>query len=248
MPPGIGQLFMRQTQYRYLEPSDQRRGLPQPPLEVSYNETQTAIDLPTPADLPEYEILLKTAIENRRSRRRYSSDPLDLSELSFLLWCTQGVKETVERYATLRTVPSAGARHALETYLLVNNVEGLQPGLYRFLAIQHKLLELSHEAGLADQFTQACWDQSQVKRSAVAFFWVAVPYRMTWRYGERGYRYLHLDAGHVCQNLYLSAEAVGAGVCAIAAFHDEALNDLLGLDGEQQFVLYLATVGKTNGR
>lgn len=83
-----------------------------------------------------------------------------------------------------------------------------------------------------------------VKNSAVTFFWAAVTYRMGWRYGERGYRYLFLDAGHVCQNLYLAAEAVGCGVCAIAAFEDDTLNQLLGLDGVEQFAVYVATAGR----
>jgi SagB-type dehydrogenase family enzyme len=67
---------------------------------------------------------------------------------------------------------------------------------------------------------------------------------MKWRYGERGYRYMHLDAGHVCQNLYLSAESIDCGVCAIAAFQDEEINSVLGIDGEEEFVIYVATVGK----
>lgn len=244
MTLGIGQQFMRETQYQYLGASDQRKGLPQPPLELSYDKARPVIDLPLPADLPAYELDLRSTIENRRSVRRYSRDSLTLEELSFLLWCTQGVKEIIDTHAALRTVPSAGARHAFETYLLVNNVEGLEAGLYRFLAIEHKLLQMNTLAGLADAITDACLHQSHVKKSAVTFFWSADPYRMTWRYGERGFRYLHLDAGHVCQNLYLSAAAIGAGVCAIAAFEDEALNRLLGLDGEEQFVIYLATVGK----
>jgi SagB-type dehydrogenase family enzyme len=244
MTDGIGQAFMEQTQYKYLRPSDQSKRLPQPPLELAYNKARPVIDLPAPASLPDYPLDLRTAIENRRSVREYAPRPLSLEELSFLLWCTQGVKETVDTYATLRTVPSAGARHAFETYLLVNDVEALSSGLYRFLALEHKLVEEKREAGLADKLTAACLDQPYVKRSAVTFFWVAVVYRMAWRYGQRGYRYLHLDAGHVCQNLYLAAQAVGAGVCAIAAFQDQELNDLLGLDGEEQFVVYLATVGK----
>jgi SagB-type dehydrogenase family enzyme len=239
-----GKEFMKKTQYRYLPTSNQKRGLPQPPLELDYDESQAIIDLLAPSQLPAYEFNLRAAIENRRSVRRYTEQPLTLEELSFLLWCTQGVKEVVDTYATLRTVPSAGARHAFETYLLVNNVEGLEPGLYRYLALSHKLLEMKHEPGLADRFAEACLDQTYVKRSAVTVFWTAVPYRMAWRYGERGYRYLHLDAGHVCQNLYLSAEAIGAGVCAIAAFEDEPLNALLDLDGIEQFVIYLASVGK----
>jgi SagB-type dehydrogenase family enzyme len=239
-----GRQFMKETMYRYLETSDQRKGLPQPLLELGHDEEQPVIELPAPADLPTYPCDLKALVESRRSARRYTGQALTLDELSFLLWCTQGVKETVDRHATLRTVPSAGARHAFETYLLVNNVEGLTPGLYRFLALSHQLVQIKAEAGLADRMAQACLDQSHVKRSAVTFFWVAVPYRMTWRYDERGYRYLHLDAGHVCQNLYLAAEALGAGVCAIAAFEDETLNRLLEIDGEEQFVIYLATVGR----
>jgi SagB-type dehydrogenase family enzyme len=144
----------------------------------------------------------------------------------------------------MRTVPSAGARHAFETYLLLNNVEGLPPGLYRYLAIERRLLQLNLDPTMADQITDACWRQRMVKKSAVTFIWVAIKYRMVWRYGERGYRYLHLDAGHVCQNLYLAAEAIDCGVCAIAAFQDEELNRLLELDGEEEFAIYLATVGK----
>jgi SagB-type dehydrogenase family enzyme len=244
MGKGIGREFMERTQYRYLDPSDQRKGLAQPPLELGHDTVNPIVDLPAPTDLPPYEFDLRTAIENRRSARRYTDHALTLEELSFLLWCTQGVKESIDTYATLRTVPSAGARHAFETYLLINHVDGLLAGLYRFLAISHRLMEVNTEAGLADKLTKACLEQSQVKSSAVTFFWTAVAYRMAWRYGERGYRYLHLDAGHVCQNLYLAAEALDAGVCAIAAFQDEALNQLLDLDGEEQFVIYLATVGK----
>jgi SagB-type dehydrogenase family enzyme len=132
----------------------------------------------------------------------------------------------------------------LETYLLINNVEGLEPGLYRFLAIGHKLLELDIETDLAKPITEACLGQDFVKKSAVTFIWVAVAYRMKWRYGERGYRYLHLDAGHVCQNLYLSAEAIDCGVCAIGAFLDDNMNELLNIDGEEEFVIYIATLGK----
>ncbi len=244
MPLSIGPEFMHKTQYRYLARSDQSQGVTQPPLQLPFDSSRSLIDLPAPSELPTFGFDLRTAIETRRSLRQYAERPLTLDELSFLLWCTQGVKETVDTYATLRTVPSAGARHAFETYLLVNNVATLQAGLYRYLALEHKLVVDSLEAKLADAAVKACLDQPYVKRSAVTFIWTAVAYRMTWRYGQRGYRYLHLDAGHVCQNLYLAAQAIGAGVCAIAAFDDEALNELLGLDGVEQFAIYVATVGK----
>jgi SagB-type dehydrogenase family enzyme len=241
---GIGQRFMLETQPRFLEVSDQNKGLPQPPLQLDYDRTKPLVDLPSPSDIVVNGIDLRRAIEQRRSVRRYSRRPLALAELSFLLWCIQGVKGATDRPATFRTVPSAGARHAFETYLLINNVEGLAPGLFRFLAIEHRLVEIDLSPDLPDRMVEACWRQRFVKTSAATFIWTAVTYRMTWRYGERGYRYLHLDAGHVCQNLYLAAEAVGCGVCAIAAFDDDAVNHMLGLDGEEQFAIYLATVGK----
>ncbi len=241
---GIGKEFIEKTRYEYLEESDQNRGLPQPPLELPYEKTRRVIDLPAPSKVDVGFYDLRKAIEGRRSVRAYSKDPLTLEELSWLLYCTQGVKEVIGRPATLRNVPSAGARHAFETYLLANRIEGLKPGLYRFLAIEHKLVEVNLEGGVDDRVTAAAYRQGMVKNSAVTFIWVAVRYRMYWRYVERGYRYLHLDAGHVCQNLYLAAEATGCGACAIGAFFDEEINELLGLDGEEQFVIYMATVGK----
>ena len=241
---GIGKEFMEKTQYRYLGRPDQSMGYPNPPLELGAEDTGRIIDLPQPEDVQVHDIGLRRAIEKRTSIRNYSREPLSLEELSYLLWCTQGVKEVVRDVATFRTVPSAGARHALETYILANNVQGLEKGLYRFLPIEHKLAEINMGKDIANQIGHACLDQPFVKTSAATFIWTAVPYRMAWRYGQRGYRYLHLDAGHVCQNLYLSASSVGCGVCAIAAFLDEELNPALGIDGENEFAIYVATVGK----
>ena len=187
---------------------------------------------------------LRTAVESRRTIRAYSEAPLSLDETAYLLWVSQGVKRVSKRPSTARTVPSAGARHAFETYLLVNRVEGLNSGLYRYAAIEHGLLRLDAPADIAERIAHACLDQSQVTGSAATFIWAAVVERMYWRYVERGYRYLHLDAGHVCQNLALGAEQVGCGICPIAAFDDELLNETLGLDGETMFVVYLATAGK----
>ncbi|MDR3577629.1 MAG: SagB/ThcOx family dehydrogenase [Anaerolineaceae bacterium] len=244
MPNSIGQEFIRQTRKLEQPPSPQDLGVPQPPLELPYPPDARQILLPPVHETHIPAIDLLTAIEARRTRRKYSSQPISLAELSFLLWCVQGVKRVSPRPATLRTVPSAGARHAFETYLLVSRVEGLQPGLYRYLAIEHSLIELDLSAELSEQIIHACLEQKQVRNAAVTFMWIAVLERMTWRYGERGYRYLHLDAGHVCQNLYLAAEAIDSGVCAIGAFDEEQLNHLLKLDGEQLFAIYLASLGK----
>ena len=200
--------------------------------------------MPSAAEFSDIDISLRKAIEIRKTLRKYSSTPLTLKELSFLLWATQGVKKVTDRPVTIRTVPSAGARHAFESYLLINHAEGLEPGLYRYIALKHSLLLEKSGSTLAARLTAACADQVQVLNSAVTFFWAAVVERMFWRYDERGYRYLHLDAGHVCQNLYLAAEAINAGVCAIAAYDDDKVNKVLGLDGVGEFAIYIASLGK----
>lgn len=245
MSRGIGKEFMEKTKYQYLEESDQDKGLPQPPLELGYDPNVGLINLPSAENIKVKNVDLREAIENRKSLRKYADQSLTLEELSYLLWCTQGVKQVVSRPATLRNVPSAGARHAFETYLLINKVEGIEPGLYRYIALSHKLLKINLEADIADRVSDSCLRQDFIKKSAVTFIWSADIYRMKWRYGERGYRYIHLDAGHVCQNLYLSAQNIDSGVCAIAAFDDDEINGILNLDGENQFVVYVATVGKS---
>lgn len=235
---------MEETKYKYAVESDQQKGLKQPPLQLEYSSDSNIIDLPEPKNIEIHSISLREAIENRKSLRKYSNQALTLEELSYLLWCTQGVKQVVSRPATIRTVPSAGARHAFETYLMINNVEGIKSGLYRFLAIEHKLIEVDLSDEIGSKVNDACFNQPMMEPSAVTFVWIAVAYRMKWRYGERSYRYYHLDAGHVCQNLYLAAEDIDSGVCAIAAFDDEKINNALNLDGLEQFTVYIATVGK----
>lgn len=239
---GIGREFIEKTKYKYLRESDQTKNLSQPTLEQIAEENKEIIELPHPKDV-QVDIKLVEAMEKRRSLRRYSDKPLTLEELSFLLWCTQGVKEKYQN-VTFRMVPSAGARHAFETYILVNNVKGLNSGLYRYLALDHKLQEVEMSAEIADKLVDACLGQVFIKNSAVTFIWVAVPYRMTWRYSERGYRYMFLDAGHVGQNLYLAAEGIDCGACVIGAYDDDAVNNLLGFDGKELFVIYMASVGK----
>lgn len=241
---GIGRDFMEGTKYHNMGKSGHRLRMAPPPVELAWDRKRTPIRLPAPKQGTLGALSVREAIEQRRSVREYSRTPLDLDELSYLLWCTQGVQRTSAGGQTMRTVPSAGARHAFETLLCVNNVAGLRPGLYRFLALDHVLVEENLETDFATRLVEACLGQDFVRTCAVTFIWIADVYRMTYRYGERGYRYLHLDAGHVCQNLYLAAEAIGCGACAIAAFEDDDVNRVLALDGERQFAIYLGTVGK----
>ncbi|MCE7744175.1 MAG: SagB/ThcOx family dehydrogenase [Candidatus Heimdallarchaeota archaeon] len=243
MKKGIGQEFMEKTKYKYLEESDQRKKVKNPPLQTAYDKNKKLIDLPAPDKINVPSLDLRKAIEDRVSVRKYSTEALTLNELAWLLWATQGIKEISEIY-TKRIVPSAGARHAFETYLLINKVEGLKPGIYRYLALEHKLVEINLAEDIGERVAEGAYGQKMVKAGAVSFIWVAIPYRIAWRYGQRSYRYLHLDIGHVAQNLYLAVENINSGCCAIAAFYDEQMNDILGIDGEEQFVIYMASLGK----
>ena len=240
----IGQEFMRRTQPFYVNQTDQMAGKVQPLLELEIPEKADLIALPKAEDIHFKEMDVRSAIDNRVSVRRYADSMLSLEELAYLLWCTQGVKQITARPVTMRTVPSAGARHAFETYLLIKRVDSLEPGLYRYVATQHALIKLDTSSSIHEKISAACFSQKMVDNSAVTFIWVAILERMQWRYGERGYRYLHLDAGHVCQNLYLAGEAIDVGVCAIAAFEDKDLNTSLSLDGKEKFAIYLASTGK----
>lgn len=245
MTESIGGRFMGETRYEAMEKTDQEQGRPQPPLawDPPFSQTEE-IALPDPQRLELGTAGFRALVASRQSLRSYSSAALSLEELSFLLWSTQGVKRVVPGKATFRTVPSAGARHPFETALLVHRVTDLAEGLYWYVATAHRIARLDAPPDIDRRISEACLGQPLVAASAATFIWIADAYRTTWRYGERGYRYLHLDAGHICQNLYLAAESIGAGACAIGAFSDEQANETLRLDGVERFVIYLAAVGK----
>ena len=226
--------------------TDQQKGLPRPPVELPFDPDAALIDLVAPEQFTIGDMPLRQVIAQRTSKRTYTDRPLTLEELSFLCWATQGVRaveKTNDGIITRRTVPSGGARHPFETYLLVSRVDGIEPGLYRYLPLEHKLLPMDRKVTAA-QIAEACCGQSFVGEGAVIFIWSVIPYRMEWRYTTRAAKTIALDAGHVCQNLYLAAESIGAGTCAIAAYYQDEMDKLLGMDGEEEFVIYAAPVGK----
>jgi len=225
--------------------SDQRKGIPQPPLEKSFDSDAKLYNLVSPDKISLGNAPLKEIIEKRRSRRKFKNIPLTIEELSFLLWTTQGVKEVIKNgYATLRTVPSAGARHPLETYLAVHNIENLPKALYRYLPIEHKLLFIKEVEDLSEKVIDACLGQRFTGECAVTFIWTAIPYRTEWRYSTVSHKVILLDAGHVCQNLYLASEAIGCGTCAIGAYDQKKMDELIGVDGYDELTVYVAPVGK----
>jgi len=226
--------------------TDQSRGLPPPPLQAPCPPDAVRIDLPDGrealaglAKMPVGE-----AIARRESVRHFQAVPLAMEELAALLWATQGVRRVMSPISALRAVPSAGARHAFETYLAVSRVEGLPAGLYRYLPFDGQLTQLAIDPQIGQRAAVACLGQRFVALAAVTFFWTAIPARMEWRYDLAAHKVIAIDAGHVCQNLYLACESLGLGACAIAAYHQEACDRLLGVDGDEEFTLYLAPVGK----
>lgn len=198
-----------------------------------------------PEEHPRSPVTVAEAIAARRSHRRFKPDPLSLEELAFLLWATQGVQRIVrDGVASLRTVPSAGARHPFETYLIVNRVTGLESGLYRYLPLDHALVFLRSDPALPAKVVEGCLGQEFVGQGAAVFAWTVIPYRTEWRYSTFSHKVIAMDAGHLCQNLYIACEAIGAGTCAIGAYHQEKMDALLGVDGVDEFTIYLAPVGK----
>lgn len=226
--------------------SDQAKKVPYPPLQKPVPDgSPPLIDLPNPEELDLREVVFTDLLKGRQSWRKFTEDPLSLSELSYLLFATQGVlAEIGNGYASRRTVPSAGARHPFETYLAVNQVEGLEPGTYRYLPFSHQLLLLEETGQLPGLLTEANLGQKFVGSAPVTLAWCCIPYRAEWRYMDHAHKNMLLDAGHICQNLYLAATALGLGTCAVGAYDQQAMDAIFELDGEDEYVVYLAPVGK----
>jgi SagB-type dehydrogenase family enzyme len=230
----IGQRFQQGT--KYTRPSSLAGSAERAAEPVS----SRMISLPAPSleTGPNFWKILK----RRRSSRDYTLAPLSVSEMSNLLWATQGITQEASS-PWYRTVPSAGALHPIDTYLVSNRVDGLDPGVY-FLNVTGFSLEMKRKGDFSQQIARAALDQEMAQAAAVVFVWVAVISRSSQKYRQRAYRYIYLDCGHIGQNLYLAATAMGLGCCGIAAFFDDEVNNLVGVDGQEETAIYLATVGK----
>lgn len=182
-------------------------------------------------------ISLEEAIQRRRTIRTYTSEGLSLAELAQLLWAAQG--QTSDE--GLRAAPSAGARYPLELYVLVADVDGLLPGLYRYSCERHDLT-LLEEGDRRRELAAASLDQDWVAMAPVVLILTALPERTTEFYGRRGHRYIDMEAGHAAQNVCLQATARGLGVGLVGAFGDNEIKALL--DRENEEPLYLLTIGR----
>ncbi len=180
-------------------------------------------------------------VSRRRSVRQYSSRSLRLEEIAFLLWASTGIQRKEEGHE-FRTVPSAGALYPIDTYVIAHRVEGVECGVYHY-GVHGHLLE---EVGVGDfrnDLERAALFQEFCSEAAAAFLWTAVFPRAKWKYRQRAYRYVYLDAGHIAQNLALAAVGLGLGSCQVAAFFDDEMNALLGVDGKKESVIYMSAVG-----
>jgi len=184
---------------------------------------------------------LWSVLFERRSMRRYTPEPLAKRQLSQIVWAAQGMTATHGDMA-FRTAPSAGALYPIETYLAIHNVTGIEPGMYHYALTEHALEQLK-TGDMRVPVARAALDQRIAHDASVVFLWSAVFGRSEWKYKQRAYRYVYLDAGHIAQNVALGAVALGLGSCQIAALYDTEANALLGLDGEQESVIYMTTVG-----
>ena len=200
-------------------------------------EVGGVIQLPAPS--LRGEVSVEEAIASRRSIRSYADSPLTLQELSQLLWAAQGITDPVRGF---RSAPSAGATYPLTVFAAVSEggVLGLEPGIYEYLPESHGL-RLVRRGDFSEEFAEAALGQAWVREAPVCLV-IAADYSRTTRvYGERGVRYVHMEAGHVGENIYLQATAMGLGTVAVGAFHDDEVAEILqaGLSP-----LYILPVGR----
>jgi len=237
---GVGDRFQQETKYYPNKiPSHRLDWYNKPESYKEYEKKLKIIQLPDPKF---NEVDLWGSIYRRRSKREYITNrAISLQFLSILLWATQGITADFKDIS-LRTTPSAGALYPIETYLSVRLVEGLEPGIYHFRPYLFDLAYL--ESGdYSNKLSKATLNQDMIESAQVTFIWTAIIARSKWKYLQRAYRYIYLDAGHIAQNLSLSAEALELGSCEIGAFFDEEVNKIINVDGINETVLYMATVG-----
>ncbi|MFH1055694.1 MAG: SagB/ThcOx family dehydrogenase [Candidatus Altiarchaeota archaeon] len=181
---------------------------------------------------------VEEALNKRRSIRQYKNQPLTLKEISQLLWSAQGL--TAEWGG--RTAPSAGATYPLEAYAVVGNVDGLKPGVYHYLPKEHAITQIV-SGDLRGELADAALGQSMIKDAPATIILTANYNRTTSRYGNRGVMYVHMEAGHAGQNIYLQAEAIGLGTVAVGAFNPDQVRDLLSVSKDEE-PLYIYPVGR----
>jgi SagB-type dehydrogenase family enzyme len=209
-----------------------------PEVRESISMAHSAEIIPLPPPRENGKITVERALQQRRSRREFRNAPLSIQDLSQLLWSAQGITDE----QGLRTAPSAGALYPLEVYAVVGTVEKLPAGVYKYRPHRHQLKRISKE-DKRSELASAALDQDYVENNAVVLVFSAVENRTTAKYGRRGIRYIHMEAGHAAQNVFLQAVSLGLGTVTVGAFDDDRVRKIMEMpEGENP--LYLMPVGK----
>lgn len=195
----------------------------------------------------EGEISVEEAIYQRRSHRSFMKQAISAEELSQVLWAAYGITKPLQGYPQtrggLRTAPSAGARYPLEIYALVGNVRGIEPGVYRYNSREHKITRVI-DTDIKKELSLAALNQEMISEAPACLFYSAVYSRTTEKYGDRGReRYVCMDLGHSAENVYLQAEALHLGTCAIGAFEDAEVRKVMQLPEDEE-PLYIMPIGR----
>ena len=209
-----------------------------PEIYKSYPSSKT---VQLPSQLQEATISYTEVLGRRKSIRAFSTEPLSKVDLAFLLWASTGIQR-IENGYEFRTAPSAGALYPIETYIAANNVEELNEGIYHY-NIKNRLLDEIKTGDFGVDLAHAALDQKMCATASVVFIWTAVFGRSKWKYSQRAYRYIYLDAGHVAENLALAATCIACGSCQVGAFFDDEINSIVGIDGTEESSICLSVVG-----
>lgn len=236
----VGDIFQQETKYRRGHlPGGRLDWASKPP---TYKRYPAAPKVPLSPPQAEGGAPIWNVLGQRHSVRRFQDVPMQEAQLSQLLWAEQGITR-VSQGIGFRTAPSAGALYPVETYLVIHTVEGIEPGIYHYAVETHELDQLKTGDFRMD-IARSALDQDIAYWANVVFVWTAVFERSKWKYRQRAYRYIYLDAGHIAQNVALGAVALSLGSCQIAALYDEEANALLGVDGVEESTIYMTGVGK----
>ncbi|MFX1496915.1 MAG: SagB/ThcOx family dehydrogenase [Promethearchaeota archaeon] len=236
-----GDKFQQKSKYfRDKLPHHRLDWINKPETYKSYPDAVRIIKLPTPKF--DKKISFWDVILNRKSIRKFKNNPITLPQLSLLLFGITGLTRIFPQFA-FRTVPSAGGLYPIETYPVINNVEGIERGIYHYNIPNHSV-ELLREGDFRSEIMRGCLDQQLAFNSALNIVWTAIIERSKWKYLQRCYRYIYMDVGHIGQNFYLIAEALGLGACTIGAIYDDEINKSIGIDGVTETAIYVGVIGK----
>lgn len=237
----IGERFQQETKYERWRMPEYSIDWNKKPLPYKHYPNAVKIAMETPkrcGDMSLFEALLR-----RKSLRRFVDVAMNRESLSCILWASSGIQRN-EMGFDFRTAPSAGGLYPIETYVITHRVEGIDPGIYHYHVKGHALEEIK-KGDFRPIIAQAALGQTMCAQASVVIAWTALFERSSWKYRQRAYRYVYLDVGHMAQNLALACTSLGLGSCQVGALFDDEVNDILGVDGTSESILYMSVVGHT---